>query len=124
MRKHGVHNPPQPATMADVRDAMLKLARSVDSVRTSIDSMCGRLKVQSDSERTPPSGALWSALFEGRNWPDDLKAELTEIRNWVRAMDHGMDDIFADVRVIRAHMDAVANNAYLRDEFKGLLSNG
>lgn len=124
MRQHGSPQYQGPATESDLRAALLKLARSIDSATRAIDSLRARLKIEQreHEEGEKQIGVQGSYALALDALLEKPAPELNSIRNWVVAMDYGMDDVLADIRIIRAHMDVIANDAYLRDEFKRWLA--
>lgn len=117
-------NKDDPGTAGEIRGDLVNIANQLANLDRTVGLLANRLHVRVEDDEFPSLKNWGEIQTEIRldAVPILGSADLTKIRDTVRAIKWGLDAVFRDIGVIRAHMDAVANDAMLRDEFKGYLA--
>lgn len=112
------------ATYAEVLAAIHKLNNDTASLQRAVNVLSSRLRADvtrpEEGEPISVSEAVDVILAISK---DRGKQELTTLRDAVVGFRMLFDNMQRDISMIRAHMDAVANDAELSDEYKRYWKN-
>jgi len=113
--------PAPPATLGEVKQEIVRLADQLARLDQSVRTLADRLQAGESAPRTTWDELVSRAKSLARYDHLPEADHLTAVREVVSALRWAMHDVLNELNLIRAHMDAVANDAYLRDEFKAWL---
>jgi len=102
----------RPVELSHILDAVLKLCRAVDRLERDVGRLAGRIRPVDDEKL--PSAKPWIEMFAKREPGVSLK------NIWIITdqADKHLKNIEIDVSAIRAYLDQLSNDTYLRSDLK------
>lgn len=103
--------PENPADLKQVLNAVVRLCRNIDSLEKNVARLAGRIRPY-DNEVPPHS----------KPWLDQIKSELApnpkNLMIVVKQADNHLEALERDFSAVRATIDQISNDAWLRDDIK------